>query len=60
MNVDDASSPGDATGKEPRVLRSYGRSVADLYNADRPHSALAGRTPDEAYAIEPVTEKMAA
>jgi putative transposase len=30
------------------------------YNADRPHSALGGRTPDEAYAISSMTEKLAA
>jgi len=27
------------------------------YNADRPHSALAGRTPDEAYRSTDVPEK---
>ena len=27
------------------------------YNANRPHLSLGGRTPDEAYAIEPRTEK---
>ena len=30
------------------------------YNADRPHSAFAGRTPDEVYASEPMMEKLAA
>ena len=29
------------------------------YNTDRPHSALAGRTPDEVYAIEQAAEKLA-
>jgi hypothetical protein len=31
-----------------------------FYNAARPHSSFAGRTPDEGYAIEPTTEKLAA
>jgi putative transposase len=30
------------------------------YNADRPHSALDGRTPDEAYTIGSMTKKLAA
>ena len=30
------------------------------YNADRPHSALAGRTPDEVYAAQATEEKLAA
>ena len=30
------------------------------YNADRPHSALGGRTPDETYLISSMTEKLAA
>ena len=30
------------------------------YNADRPHSALAGRTPEEVYAIDMEQEKLAA
>lgn len=29
------------------------------YNADRPHSALAGRTPNEAYAMQIGQEKLA-
>ena len=45
------------TGGEARA--GIGRWI-DYYNADRPHSALAGKTPDEAYAIEPLTEKLAA
>jgi putative transposase len=45
------------TGSEARA--GIGRWIA-YYNADRPHSALAGKTPDEAYAIDPMTEKMAA
>ncbi len=50
----------NATDKEARDPPSRGCSVVVLYNAERPHSALAGKTPDEAYAIEPMTEKMAA
>ena len=30
------------------------------YNASRPHSSLAGRTPDEVYAIDSEQEKLAA
>ena len=30
------------------------------YNTDRPHSALAGGTPDETYAIDMTQEKLAA
>ena len=30
------------------------------YNTDRPHSALAGRTPDEVYATQANEEKLAA
>ncbi len=30
------------------------------YNADRPHSAFDGRTPDETYAMETHMEKLAA
>ena len=45
------------TGSETRA--GIGRWIA-YYNAERPHSALAGKTPDEAYAIEPMTEKLAA
>ena len=45
------------TGSEVRAgLRRW---IGD-YNADRPHSALAGRTPDEAYTIGSMTEKLAA
>jgi putative transposase len=44
-------------GSEARA--GIGRWI-DYYNAERPHSALAGKTPDEAYAIDPMTEKMAA
>ena len=41
------------TGSEARA--GIGRWIG-YYNADRPHSALAGRTPDEAYAIEAAQE----
>ena len=37
--------PRDATDKVPCGCRSYGRSRARLYNTQRPHSALDGRTP---------------
>jgi transposase InsO family protein len=50
----------DARGKILPVLRSGGRYVVELYNTDRPHSALAGRTPDEVYAIDMQQEKLAA
>ena len=36
------------------------RSLDQLYNADRPHSAFAGRTPDEVYATRASEEKLAA
>ena len=45
-----AAQPKGATGREADGLRSCGRSVVALYDGDRPHSALGGRTPDEAYA----------
>lgn len=45
------------TGGEART--GIGRWV-DYYNRRRPHSSLGDRTPDEAYAIEPMTEKLAA
>jgi putative transposase len=32
----------------------------DYYNADRPHSVFAGRTPDEVYATQANQEKLAA
>src|SRR6516165_9884452 len=35
----------DATGREPRVPRSYGRYLVALYNAERPHSSLWWQTP---------------
>jgi putative transposase len=45
------------TGSE--ALAGIGRWIG-YYNAARPHSSFAGKTPDEVYAIEPTTEKMAA
>src|SRR3954467_7238557 len=47
---------GFGTGSELRAGLSKG---IGYYNARRPHSALAGRTPDEAYAVNEV-EKLAA
>jgi putative transposase len=45
------------TGSEARAgLRRW----MGYYNAGRPHSALGGRTPDEAYSISSMTEKLAA
>ena len=45
------------TGSEARD--GIGRWIG-YYNADRPHSALDGRTPDEAYAMQIEQEKLAA
>ncbi|MBW7950057.1 MAG: IS3 family transposase [Pseudorhodoplanes sp.] len=45
------------TGSEARA--GVGRWIG-YYNADRPHSAFDGRTPDEVYAIEQAAEKLAA
>jgi putative transposase len=45
------------TGSEARA--GIGRWIG-YYNADRPHSVLAGRTPDEVYAIEMERQKLAA
>ncbi len=42
-----------------QALAGIGRWIG-YYNAARPHSAFAGRTPDEVYAIQPTTEKLAA
>ena len=45
------------TGSEVRAgLRRW----IGYYNADRPHSALGGRTPDETYAVGSMAEKLAA
>ena len=40
------------------MLTSYGRSLVWLYNTERPHSALAGRTPAEAYRGEAPVDMM--
>ncbi len=45
------------TGSEART--GIGRWIS-YYNADRPHSALGGRTPDEVYATQANEEKLAA
>ena len=45
------------TGGEAR--NGIGRWI-DFYNQRRPHSALGGRTPDEAYAIEIQQQNLAA
>jgi transposase InsO family protein len=53
-------APSDAafeTGSEART--GIGRWVG-YYNADRPHSAFGGRTPDEVYATQAGEEKLAA
>ena len=45
------------TGSEARI--GIGRWI-EYYNTDRPHSAFAGRTPDEVYAMQANEEKLAA
>ena len=45
------------TGGEARA--GIGRWIG-YYNAERPHSGLAGRTPDEVYAINKEQEELAA
>ena len=50
--------PKDAIDKATCVCRSYGRSRARLYNTIRPHSALGGRTPAEAYWDGPPVDMM--
>jgi putative transposase len=45
------------TGSEARA--GIGRWIR-YYNADRPHSTFAGRTPDEVYAMQENEEKLAA
>ena len=45
------------TGSEARA--GIGRWIC-YYNANRPHSTFAGRTPDEVYAMETHMEKLAA
>ena len=45
------------TGSEART--GIGRWIG-CYNAERPHSAFAGRTPDEVYAMQATEEKLAA
>ena len=45
---------GPTTGPATPLLTAtlgYGRSRARLYNTERPHSALGGRTPAEAYRV---------
>ena len=44
-------------GSEARA--AIGRWIG-YYNADRPHSTFAGRTPDEVYAMQASEEKLAA
>src|SRR5947209_20365694 len=39
----------DATGREPRVPRSYGRYLVALYNDERQHQSLGYRTPRQIY-----------
>src|SRR5215470_11998656 len=39
----------DATGREPRVPRSYGRYLVALYNEERQHQSLGYRTPQQIY-----------
>src|SRR3984957_8240894 len=39
----------DATGREPRVPRSYGRYLVALYNTERQHQSLGYRTPQQIY-----------
>jgi hypothetical protein len=41
--------PKDEKGIGLPASRSYGRSLASLYNGRCPHSSLDGRTPDQAY-----------
>jgi putative transposase len=45
------------TGTEARIGIDH---WIGYYNADRPHSALAGRTPNEVYATQATEEKLAA
>jgi len=45
------------TGSEARA--GIGRWIG-YYNAERPHSSFGGRTPNETYAIQATTEKLAA
>lgn len=47
-----------ATDREARAPRSRGRSVVGLYNTERPHSALDGQTPAEAYGAEQPVDMM--
>src|SRR6201988_684130 len=41
----------DATGREPRVPRSYGRYLVALYNEERPHQGrwCFGKTPMQTF-----------
>lgn len=43
----------DAIGKGSRASRCYGCLIADLYNHERPHQALAMRYPAELYSSSP-------
>ena len=45
------------TGSEART--GIGRWIG-YYNADRPHSVFAGKTPDEVYATQATEERLAA
>ena len=50
--------PRDATDKVPCGCQSYGRSQVRLYNTERPHTALGGRMPAEAYRGETPVDMM--
>jgi len=45
--------------REMKQRAGIGRWIS-YYNADRPHSTFAGRTPDEVYAMQENEEKLAA
>ena len=54
-----ADQGADVVKVERPGIGDIGRWIG-FYNADMPHSAFGGRTPYEAYAMEPHTEKLAA
>ena len=60
VDGDALTNPPPVTGRSGTEARKGIRAWIGFYNAQRPHSALAGLTPDEAYAGAARARKLAA